>query len=537
MYSKSQLCQKIKENKTYLGIELGSTRIKSVLLDDQAKIIANGSYEWKSEFKDGYWTYGESLLKKGLQKSYLSLKKEVKEKYGITLKSFRAIGISAMMHGLLAFDKDMNLLTGFRTWRNTNTEEATSYLTELFKYNIPHRWSIAHLYEAILNDENFVKDVDYLATLSAYIHYLLTGEKVLGIGDASGMFPVDESYTYNKDFVSKFNNIDRVKSLGIEIEKILPKVLLAGDKAGNLTKAGAKLLDPEGDLKEGIALCPPEGDAGTGMIATNAVKENTGNISIGTSIFSMVVLDHPLSDYYKEIDMVTTPDGKPVAMVHCNNGTADFDRWLNIFREFSKDLNVDFKDYGGFYSYIYNKALEAVGEDLSFVVYNYLSGEPINNVLEGIPMVISNKSESLNLSKFILANLYSIMATIRIGQDILTDKENIPIYQMSAHGGIFKTKDIMQAIVASSLKTKINVYESASEGGAWGIACLALYLDKKDNFKNLDEFLEKVPFKESKAISKDPDKEIIGSFDNFLKAYKNYLPLQKFAEENITACK
>lgn len=532
MYDKDLFLKNTKENKIYLGIELGSTRIKAVAIDDKAQIISNGIFEWQSKFENNYWTYDFDLLTRGLQEAYKNLKENIFNDYNYKINNFKAIGISAMMHGLLAFDKNMKLLSPFRTWRNTNTDKASRFLTELYQYNIPHRWSFAHLYEAILNGEEFVKDVDYICTLSAYIHFLLTGEKVLGIGDASGMFPVDDSLDYNEKFLDKTNNLDEIKEIGINVRDILPKVLTAGEFAGNLSQSGAKMLDLDGDLKNGIPFCPPEGDAGTGMIATNTITKNTGNISIGTSIFSMIVLDHQLKDYYKEIDMVTTPDGKPVAMVHCNNGTADFDGWLNIFKEFADDLNVDFSKYGGFYSYLFNKAFESLDEECGFTIYNYLSGEPINKVLEGLPMIIRDKSINPTLSKFILANLYSIMATIRIGHDILTERENIEIKEMSAHGGVFKTKEVMQNIVASSLNTKISLYDSASEGGSWGIACLALYLDKKENFESLDDFLEKVLFSDQVKYSKIPDEKIVKSFEVFLNNYKKFLPIQKFADEN-----
>lgn len=532
MYDKDLFLKNAKENKIYLGIELGSTRIKAVAIDDKAQIISNGIFEWQSKFENNYWTYDFDLLTRGLQEAYKNLKENIFNAYAYKINNFKAIGISAMMHGLLAFDKNMKLLSPFRTWRNTNTDKASRFLTELYQYNIPHRWSFAHLYEAILNGEEFVKDVDYICTLSAYIHYLLTGEKVLGIGDASGMFPVDDSLDYNEKFLDKTNNLEEIKEIGINVRDILPKILTAGEFAGSLSQSGAKILDLDGDLKCGIPFCPPEGDAGTGMIATNTITKNTGNISIGTSIFSMIVLDHQLKDYYKEIDMVTTPDGKPVAMVHCNNGTADFDGWLNIFKEFADDLNVDFSKYGGFYSYLFNKAFESLDEECGFTIYNYLSGEPINKVLEGLPMIIRDKSINPTLSKFILANLYSIMATIRIGHDILTERENIEIKEMSAHGGVFKTKEVMQKIVASSLNTKISLYDSASEGGSWGIACLALYLDKKENFESLDDFLEKVLFSDQVKYSKIPDEKIVKSFEVFLNNYKKFLPIQKFADEN-----
>ena len=523
--------KEIEGGKAYLGIELGSTRIKSVLINEDFEVLAQGSFQWEASYIDGFWTYSLDEIKTGLANSFKDLKENVSSRYGLKLEKIAGLGISGMMHGLLAFDKNMDLITPFRTWRNTNTDQAVNFLTDYLGFNIPHRWSVAHLYQAILNKESFVDKIDYMTTLSGYVHYLLSGQKVLGIGDASGMFPVDKNYDYRQDLIEKFDQIREVKEHNIKIKKILPKVMVAGENAGNLTPEGAKLLDPDGNLESGAIMCPPEGDAGTGMVATNSVSEKTGNISIGTSIFSMIVLEKDLEKYYKEIDIVTTPDGKPVAMVHCNNGTADFDAWLSLFAEFAKDNKASKNDL---YSYIYNKSKEADLDAGGLIVYNYLSGEPINGVLEGRPMVIRKEDSKFTLANFILVNLYSIMATIRIGQDILTEKENVIIEEMLGHGGVFKSKEIMQNIVSAALDTKVATYASASEGGPWGIAILAAFSKNKKPKESLDNYLEEKVFaKTNKKISLEANADMKKGFEKFLQNYKKSLPTQKEAGKNF----
>lgn len=526
------MTNEIKEDKQlFMGIELGSTRIKAILIDKYANVVSQGDYEWENSFENNYWTYSLEDVKVGLRTAYKNLKDDYFKKYNSKLTKIDSLGISAMMHGFLVFDKSMHLLTPFRTWRNTNTDKSSSYLTELFKYNIPHRWSVAHLYQAILNKEEYVKDIDFMTTLSGYVHFLLTGQKVLGIGDASGMFPIDSNYKdYNKHFIDKFDSILGVKELNLEIEEILPKVLLAGDFAGKLTAHGAKLLDPSGDLKPGVSMCPPEGDAGTGMVATNSIKIKTGNISIGTSIFSMIVLEKELKKYYREIDIVSTPNGNPVAMVHCNNGTSDFDAWVTLFKDFSRGFNCKINS-GDIYEFLYNKALNSDLDAGGIMVYNYLSGEPINGILEGRPLVIRKEDSKMNISNFTLANLYSIMSTIRIGQDILTEKENVIIDQMLAHGGVFKTKDVMQKIVAASLDTNIGIYKTASEGGAWGIALLGLYSKNKAEYLDLPEFLNKIFERGNSIHVESPDKNIKNGFEKYLNIYKKLLGVQDYISD------
>jgi sugar (pentulose or hexulose) kinase len=523
----------IKSGKLSLGIELGSTRIKAVLIDEDYKVISKASFTWSDKYENGFWTYDLDLINKGIKEAYKSLKEDTYKKYNTKITKVASIGISAMMHGYLVFDKDGDLLTPFRTWRNTYTEDARKFLTELFNFNIPHRWSIANLYQSMLNKEAYIPQIDYMTTLSGYIHRMLTGNKVLGIGDCSGMFPIDSSKnTYNEEMIKKFNDLDLVKENGIKIDQILPKIMVAGEDAGRLTKEGALFLDPEGDLEAGAVCCPPEGDAGTGMTATNTISKRTGNISVGTSIFSMIVLEKELNKYYEEIDMVTTPDGKPVAMVHCNNGTSDFDAWLTLFEEFAKDFSLDLSDKGKFYEYIYEKALEADLDAGGLITYNYLSGEPITGVLRGRPIVMRKENSRLNLANFVLSHLYSILATVRIGQDILTEKENVVIDEMLAHGGVFNTKGVMQNVTSAALDLPVAVYGSAGEGGARGIAILASYVVNKEKDESLDNYLTEKVF--AKTHSKEvvrAKKELKEGFDKFLDRYKKAIEVQKIAEE------
>lgn len=510
----------IENGQTALGIEFGSTRIKAVLIGLDGEPLASGAHEWENQFKDGYWTYSLDMIIEGLQNCYRELKKEVKGKYGVTIEKIGAVGISAMMHGYLAFDGEDNLLVPFRTWRNTTTEKAAAELSELFSFNIPQRWSIAHLYQAILNGEEHVKDVKFVATLAAYVHYLLTGKKVIGIGDASGMFPIDSNINdYDKDMLSKFE-----KLTGIDITDIFPEVLVAGENAGMLTDAGAKLLDPEGDLLPSVPVCPPEGDAGTGMTATNSVATLTGNVSAGTSIFAMVVLQKALSKNYEAIDMVTTPDGKPVAMVHCNNFTSDIDAWVKLFAEVLTTMGADFKKYE-LYDKLYAMALEGDPSCDGLVAYNYYAGEPITGLEEGRPMFARMPSSKMSLANVMRTLVFSAMGTLKIGMNILTEEEKIEIKSLLGHGGFFKTKDICQSLMASALNVPVSVMESAGEGGAWGIALLAAYmLNPKDT---LEKYLEAEIFKGNKGSTIAPTEADKIGFDGFMKNYVSALEAEK----------
>ncbi|HHU53930.1 MAG TPA: FGGY-family carbohydrate kinase [Clostridiaceae bacterium] len=523
----------IKTGRTALGIELGSSRIKAVLVDFDGQILAQGNHSWENQLVDGIWTYALSDVWTGIRDSYQNLAKDVKNKYDVELTTFGSIGISAMMHGYLPFDKNNELLTPFRTWRNTMTEDAVKILIQEFNFNIPQRWSIAHLYHAILNQESHVKNIDYVTTLSGYVHWQLAGEKVLGIGDASGMFPISDSTNdYDQKMIEKFDALIADQNFSWQLSDILPEILCAGENAGYLTEAGAKLLDPSGKLEAGIPMAPPEGDAGTGMVATNSVLKRTGNISAGTSIFAMIVLEHSLKKVHEEIDMVTTPSGSPVAMVHCNNCTSDFDAWVRVLDQLIVRLGLDVSK-GKLYDELYFSALEGDKDCGGIVTHNYVSGEHITGFEEGRPLVVRTPDANFNLANFMRAMLNSTMATLRIGMDILTEEEDVHIDKMLGHGGLFKTERVGQTLMANALKTPISVMESAGEGGAWGMALLALYLiesqSKDKTVRTLEEFLEELVFSKQKSLTIEPNEEDMQGFDQFLDKYKASLSIQRAA--------
>lgn len=514
-----------------LGIEFGSTRIKAILIDDEFNVLATGSHDWENKLVEGYWTYSIEDIWHGLQSAYKSLNDECENKFSSKITSLSAIGFSAMMHGYLAFDKDDNLLVPFRTWRNTTTAQAARELTKVFNFNIPQRWSIAHLYQAILNNEEHVKDISYITTLAGYVHYKLSGKKTVGIGDASGMFPIDSDINdYNQEMLEKFSNLETVKQFDWNIKNILPKVLLAGENAGTLTENGAKLLDPSGTLKAGALMCPAEGDAGTGMVATNSVAQRTGNISAGTSIFSMIVLEKQLSRVYEEIDMVTTPTGKPVAMVHCNNCCTDLDYWVKLFIEFSS-LSGNNLTKGEIYDLLYNEALKGDSDCGKIVSINYFSGEPVTGFSQGRPMVLRSENSNFNLANFMRTHIYSAIATLKIGMEIL-EEENVDIDKLMGHGGLFKTKYVGQKLMAGAMKTPVSVLSTAGEGGAWGIAVLASYA--KNNFDlSLEEFLDKKVFSKYEISTVEPDINDVNGFEKYMTLYKKSLAVEKSAVENI----
>ncbi len=514
-----------------LGIEFGSTRIKAILIDDEFNVLATGSHDWENKLVEGYWTYSIEDIWHGLQAAYKSLNDECENKFSSKITSLSAIGFSAMMHGYLAFDKDDNLLVPFRTWRNTTTVQAARELTKVFNFNIPQRWSIAHLYQAILNQEEHVKNISYITTLAGYVHYKLSGKKTVGIGDASGMFPIDSDINdYNQEMLEKFSNLETVKQFDWNIKDILPKVLLAGENAGTLTEDGAKLLDPSGTLKAGALMCPAEGDAGTGMVATNSVAQRTGNISAGTSIFSMIVLEKQLSRVYEEIDMVTTPTGKPVAMVHCNNCCTDLDYWVKLFIEFSS-LSGNNLTKGEIYDLLYNEALKGDSDCGKIVSINYFSGEPVTGFSQGRPMVLRSENSNFNLANFMRTHIYSAIATLKIGMDIL-EEENVDIDKLMGHGGLFKTKYVGQKLMAGAMKTPVSVLSTAGEGGAWGIAVLASYA--KNSFDlSLEEFLDKKVFSKYEISTVEPDINDVNGFEKYMTLYKKSLAVEKSAVENI----
>ncbi len=525
------------EGRTFLGIELGSTRIKSVLIGEDHLPLASGACDWENRFEDGMWTYHLDDVHAGLRSSFNALKKDVLEKYGKPLDTVNAVGISAMMHGYLAFDKDGRLLVPFRTWRNTTTEAAAIELTDLFRFNIPQRWSIAHLYQAILNGEAHIKDIAFITTLAGYVHWKLTGQKVIGIGDASGMFPIDSNtMNYDSVMMEKFNTLLKSKNISWNLEDILPKVLNAGEDAGNLLSGSISLLDSADDaggtLSAGIPLCPPEGDAGTGMVATNSIKERTGNVSAGTSIFAMAVLEKNLSKVYPEIDMVTTPAGKPVAMAHCNNCTSDLDAWVKLFQEMIELSGGSIKK-GALYDALYEIALKGDADCGGLLSYNYYGGEPVTGLAEGRPLFLRNPDSRFTLANFMRNLLFSAMATLKIGMDILIKKENVNLDQLLGHGGLFKTKEVGQRLMASALNVPVAVMDSAAEGGAWGIAALAAYMVQKENGETLENYLDQKVFAGNSGSTIKPNAEDTAGFEAFMKRYAAGLAVERAAVEYI----
>ena len=509
-----------------LGIEFGSTRIKAVLVDGSHAPVAQGDFTWENQLKDGVWTYPLEAVHTGLQHAYAALAADVQAKYGQPLTTVGCIGISAMMHGYLAFDGAGRLLVPFRTWRNTMTGPAAAELTEALGFNIPQRWSIAHLYQAILNKEPHVQHIASLTTLAGYLHVTLTGEKVMGIGEASGMFPIDsDTLDYNQEMVEAF---DAISGMPWKLRDILPKVLCAGDDAGVLTEQGARFLDPAGDLTPGIPVAPCEGDAGTGMVATNSVRERTGNVSAGTSVFAMIVLEKPLSAMHREIDMVTTPAGDPVAMVHCNNCTSDLNAWVGLFAEFTECFDIK-ADKNKLFSTLYQKAMEGDKDCGGMIACNYYSGEPVSGLEEGRPMFLRRPESHLGLANFMRSHLYASLATLKIGLDILLKEEDVKIDSITGHGGLFKTKGVGQSILAAAMNAPISVMETAGEGGAWGMALLAAYMLSKKDGQSLGDYLDSRVFAERKSETMEPDLADVAGFETYTKQYQACLAAEKAA--------
>ena len=526
---KSDAKSTIETGKAILGIELGSTRIKAVLIDQENKPIAQGNHTWENQLVDGLWTYSIEAIWSGLQDCYADLRSNVKNLYGIEIENLAAIGVSAMMHGYMPFNVKEEILVPFRTWRNTNTGRAAAALSDLFVYNIPLRWSISHLYQAILDNEAHVKDIDFLTTLAGYVHWQLTGEKVLGIGDASGMLPIDPTtHNYSAEMVAKFDKLIAPNQYNWTLQDILPKVLSAGESAGVLTPEGSKKLDASGHLKAGIPVCPPEGDAGTGMVATNAVKQRTGNVSAGTSSFSMIVLEKELSKPYEMIDMVTTPDGSLVAMVHCNNCTSDLNAWVNLFKEYQELLGIPV-DMNEIYSKLYNIALTGDTDCGGLLSYNYISGEPVTGLAEGRPLFVRSANDKFNLANFMRSHLYASVGVLKIGNDILFNEEKIKVDRITGHGGLFKTKGVGQRILAAAINSPISVMETAGEGGAWGIALLGSYLVNNEKKQSLADFLDEKVFVGDAGIEVSPTAEDVAGFNTYIENYKAGLPIEEAA--------
>ncbi len=517
------------QGKTALGIEFGSTRIKGVLVDYEGNVLASGGHQWENKLINGVWTYDLADVDAGLRSCYSSLRKDVEEKYGVTPKTFGAIGVSAMMHGYIALDKDDKQLAPFQTWRNTNTTQAADTLTELLQFNIPLRWSAAHLYQRILDGEEHVKNVASVFTLAAYMHYKLTGQKVIGIGDAAGMFPIDsDALDYDEGMTQKFDALVKKAGYDLKLRDVFPKVLVAGDDAGKLTAQGAALMDETGTLQPGIPMCPPEGDAGTGMTATNSVAPGTGNLSAGTSTFAMVVLEKQLSKLHREIDMVTTPSGFPCAMSHANNGTSDLNAWVNLFGEFCGLMGVK-ADTGELFGRLYTHALTGDPDCGGLLAYGYYSGENITFINEGRPLFARMPGSKFNLANFMRVNLYTSLGAVKLGMDILLKEEGVKLIRIMGHGGLFKTPLVMQKILAAAVNSPVTVMSTASEGGAWGIALLAAYLADGKKYGKLEDYLDKCVFVNLTGDAVAPDPADVEGFETFTRHYVAGLEVEKAA--------
>ncbi len=532
--NQTEISKAIESGKTALGIEFGSTRIKAVLIGEDHAPIAAGSHEWENRYENGVWTYSLEAVWAGLQESYRNLRNAVLAQYNTPLQTTGAIGFSAMMHGYVALDKEGALLVPFRTWRNTITGQAAEKLTDLFQFNIPQRWSIAHLYQAVLNKEPHVSEISHLTTLAGYVHWRLTGQKVLGVGEASGMFPIDSTINdYDARKIEQFDELLAAENIPWRLREIQPKVLVAGDAAGVLSAAGAQLLDPTGELRSGIPLCPPEGDAGTGMVATNSVAERTGNVSAGTSVFAMIVLEKALSQVYPEIDMVTTPTGKPVAMVHSNNCTSDLNAWIDIFQEFTQVLGVEMSE-SRLYETLYKTALAGDADGGGLLAYNYVSGEHITHMAEGRPLFVRTPNSRFTLANFMRTHLFSAVGALKIGLDILFEQEQVAIDQILGHGGFFKTEEVGQRVMAAAMNVPVAVMETAGEGGAWGIALLAAYMLRKAPHEPLEAYLANQVFARENATTIAPDPQDVAGFATFMARYKKGLVIERAAVAGLS---
>jgi sugar (pentulose or hexulose) kinase len=523
----------IADGRTALGIELGSTRIKAVLIGPNHAPLAVGSSDWENQLVDRLWTYSLDAVWTGVQQSVAALTADVRRRHGVELSGVGALGASAMMHGYLAFDADGALLTPFRTWRNTNTGRAAERLSAEFGVNIPHRWSVAHLYQAILDGEEHVGRLDSLTTLAGYVHRQLTGEQVLGIGDASGMFPIDGGTGgYSAPMLARFDQLAADAGVDLSLLELLPAIAVAGRPAGRLTDAGAALLDPTGGLRPGIPLCPPEGDAGTGMVATNSVAPRTGNVSAGTSIFAMVVLERELGRVHRELDLVTTPAGDPVAMVHCNNGASELEAWVGMFTQFARAMGAE-DDPSVVFGTLFRAALGGASDGGGMLAYNYLSGEPITDLEEGRPLFLRSPDSRLDLGSFMRTHLYASLATLRIGMDVLQKTEGVRLDRMFAHGGLFKTEGVAQRFLAAAIDTPVSVGDVAGEGGAWGMAVLAAFATRRSPEESLVDYLASTVFTDTSLRTVEPDPVDVAGFDAFMQRYVAALPVERAAVEHV----
>ena len=522
----------IERGETHLGIEFGSTRIKAVLTAPDGTPLATGSFNWENSLADGIWTYPLEEVLEGMKNCYAELKQDVNKSYGIILKKIKSAGVSAMMHGYLALDKDNQVLVPFRTWRNNITGEASEALTELFNYPIPQRWSIAHLYQAILNKEEHITRISGITTLAGWVHFKLTGANVLGTGDASGVFPVDTgTRDYNKRLMELFDRESAAAGFDRKIADIIPKAVDAGEPGGELTADGALLLDPEGDLEAGIPFCPPEGDAGTGMVATNSVRRRTGNVSAGTSAFAMLVLEKELSRAYHEIDLVTTPDGNLVAMAHSNNCSTEYSAWIDLFGEAARMLGADISEEE-LYDRMMIAALKGDPDCGGLLAYGYHSGEHITGFTEGRPLLTRVSGNKLTPANVVRAQLFTSLCALRTGLNILTEKEGVMVDELKGHGGFFKTEGVGERIMAAATEFPVSVLSTAGEGGAWGIALLAAYMSRENRAETLPDYLDRI-FGSGAAKPVKPDPTDVEGFRNFFERYHKGLPIEQAAVENL----
>ena len=522
----------VAEGHTSLGVEFGSTNIKACLIGPHHQVLATGNHGWENQFVDRLWTYSEEAIWTGLQAAVASLMADVKKRHGVTLTRIGALGFSAMMHGYLPFDANGKLLVPFRTWRNTNTERAAAELTKTLGFNFPLRWSASHLYQAILDKEPHVGEIAFITSLAGFVHWRLTGRKVLGVGDASGVFPIDPAtHQYDAPMLKRFGEMVAAHRPGLDVAALLPEVLVAGENAGTLTVEGAKLLDPTGALQPGAPVCPPEGDAGTGMVATNAVAPRTGNISAGTSIFAMVVLEKPLTSVHEELDIVTTPGGDLVAMVHCNNGASELGTWASVFTEFAAAIGAK-ADSNAVFGALFAAALKGEADGGGLLAYNYLAGEPITGLSEGRPLIVRTPGSHLTLANFMRTQLYGVFGTLSLGMNVLWG-EGVKLDSMFAHGGMFKTAGVAQRLLAAAIGAPVSVGDTASEGGAWGIAVLAEYL-RTGAGVSLGDYLTGRVFAGAKLDLAEPDPADVAGYATWLKQYSAGLAIEKAATEAIS---
>ena len=522
----------IKNAETALGIEFGSTRIKAVLIDQHGRVLATGAHDWENSLVDGLWSYPEESIWEGLQGAFKDLSARVQEEYDVPLTAVGSMGISAMMHGYVALDAQGNLIAPFRTWRNTNTGPAVEVLSEALDFNMPHRWSSAHLFQAVIDQEQHLSEIVQITTLSGLIHQRLSGRSVLGIGDASGMFPIDpHTRNYDAERLLKYNELLQERGFVLPLGDLLPEVLVAGQDAGSLTESGALLLDPSGTFQAGTPMCPPEGDAGTGMVATNAVAARTGNVSAGTSIFAMIVLEDDLKRVHPELDMVTTPDGLPVAMVHSNNGASEWDQWIGVYAELIQAAGFDLPKHE-LYDLAYAQAAAGAADGGGLMAYNYLSGEPVVGLEGGRPLFFRLPDSSISLANFMRTQLMSIFGVLRLGMDILVQEEGVRVEKLFAHGGLFKTPVVAQRLMAGALKTPVSVSATAGEGGPWGMALLALYAKSFADQETLPEFLDRHVFDSLASTVEEPVQADVDGFNAFMERYVQGLPVEAAAAEN-----